>query len=84
MEEAQKNITSEHNDRKPMQDYISKINEILRELCKYSDGMSVDEDILRKRVFSRGFTEQELNETIAQYLNLNLIMKQGKTITIVE
>jgi hypothetical protein len=57
LEEAQKNITSEQNDRKPMHDYATKIYEILKELCKYSDGMSVEDDILRKRIMSRGFTE---------------------------
>jgi hypothetical protein len=41
MEEAQKSITSEHTDRKPMQDYATKIYEIIKEICKYSNGLSV-------------------------------------------
>jgi len=67
-----------------MHDYATKIYENLKELCKYSDGMSVDDDILRKRIMSRGFTEEEMNDTLQKYLDLNLIMKEGKTITLIE
>lgn len=67
-----------------MQDYTTKIYEILKELCKYSDGMSVDEDILKKRIVTRGYTEEEMAETLQKYLDLNLIMKDRKMVTLVE
>jgi hypothetical protein len=67
-----------------MHDHVSRIYELLKELCKYSDGMSIDEDILKKRVLARGYSEEDLNDTVQNYLNLNLIMKEGRMITLIE
>jgi hypothetical protein len=44
----------------------------------------VEFDKLRKRIMARGFTEDELNETLANYLQLNLIMREDNVITLIE
>lgn len=66
-----------------MHDYPSKIFELIKDQCKYSDTLSIDYELLRKQILMRGFTETELEETIATYLNINLIMRTGNTITLV-
>lgn len=40
-----------------MHDYMSSIFEILKEMCKYADGLSVDLGVLKKRITTKGFTE---------------------------
>lgn len=67
-----------------MHDYPSKIFEIIKDQCKYSGGLSVEFDKLRKRIMARGFKEDELNETLANYLQLNLIMREDNVITLIE
>ena len=46
--------------------------------------MSLDEDTLRKRILARGFTEEEMRDTLQKYLELNLIMRSGNMVTLVE
>ena len=48
------------------------------------DGMSLDEDTLRKRILARGFTEEEMRDTLQKCLELNLIMRSGNMVTLVE
>ena len=44
----------------------------------------MDIDLLRKRAMSRGFTENEITDTIENYLNLNLIMVGDNQIVLVD
>ena len=68
MEESQKNLGMEkEGTRKPMHDYMSKIFEMLKDQCEYSDNKSVELDILRRRVLARGYTETELGDTLQDY-----------------
>lgn len=67
-----------------MHDYISNIFEMIRDLCKYTSELSVDLDTLKKRVITRGYTEDQLNETISNYISLNLLMNEGKTVTLID
>ena len=43
--------------------------------------MSLDEDTLRKRILARGFTEEEMRDTLQKCLELNLIMRSGNIVT---
>ena len=56
MEEAQKSVGLENDERKPMHDYKSQIYEVLKDMCKYSDGLSVEYTVLKKRILNKGFT----------------------------
>lgn len=56
MEEAHRSIIQDSVERKPMHDYRSRIFEILKEMCKYVEGLSVDYALLRKRILQKGFT----------------------------
>ena len=67
-----------------MHDYTSQIYEVLREMCKYSQGMSVDYSVLKKRITAKGFTEEELADTIQNYLRMNVIMREDSVITLIE
>jgi hypothetical protein len=84
MEEAQKSIVRDNEERKPMHDYQSRIFEMLKEMCKYDDGLSVDFSLLKKRILQKGFTEEELVDTVQSYLNMNVIMREDNTITLIE
>ena len=80
MEETQKNLGGEKEIHKPMHDYKSRIFEILSEQCKYSDSMSVEREILLKRVLARGYSEAEMDETIEEYIKNDVIMVHRNTI----
>ena len=67
-----------------MHDYLSKIFEIMKDQCKYSENRSVEIDILRKRVLARGYTETELEDTLKDYLKNNVIMQYGSSITLLQ
>ena len=84
MEEAQKSVGLENNEKKPMHDYTSQIFEVMKEMCKYSDGLSVDYQVLKKRILAKGFTEEELGDTIQNYLRMNVIMREDNVITLIE
>ena len=84
MDEAQKSVSLETDERKPMHDYTSDIFTMLREMCKYSEGMSVDYLVLKKRVVARGYTESELGDTIQNYLRMNVLMREDNIITLIE
>jgi hypothetical protein len=84
LEESQKNLGLEEEDRRPMHDFISNIFEIVRDLCKYSPELSVGYQALKTRVISRGFSEEQLNETLDNYLSLNLLMSQNDVITLID
>jgi len=56
LEESQKNLNYETEERKPKHDYPSKIFEIIKDMCGYSTSRNVDMDLLKKRGLSRGFT----------------------------
>lgn len=77
-------MSSDKDERKPVHDYPSKIFEIIKDQCKYSGSLSVEFEKLRKRVLIRGFTEEELNDTLSNYLGLNLIMREDNVITLIE
>lgn len=84
LEESQKNLGLEDDDRKPMHDYVSRIFEMIRDLCKYSPELSVNYQALKTRVLSKGFSEQNLTDTLENYLSLNLLMSQGDVITLID
>lgn len=84
MEEAQRSITMESEERKPMHDYQSRIFEILKEMSRYVDGLSVDYEMVKRRIIQKGFTEEELNDTLQSYLNMNVIMREENMITLIE
>ena len=67
-----------------MHDYISSIFELIRDLCKYTTELSIDFDTLKKRTLSRGYTEEQLNETVDNYLSLNLLMCENNVITLID
>jgi hypothetical protein len=56
-------------------DIISAIFEIVKDLCKYNSEKSVDIDIIKKRVFARGHSEEDLHTTLDNYLRLNVLMR---------
>lgn len=39
-----------------MHDINSRIFEIIRDLCKYNDGLSVDMETLKRRVIGKGWS----------------------------
>jgi hypothetical protein len=82
-EESQKNLSFDE-DRKPMHDLTSQIFEIIKSLCRYTTELSIDFDTLKRRVLSRGFAEKDLEDTLANYLNLNLIMREENVITLID
>lgn len=84
MEEAQKSIVRDNEERKPMHDYQSRIFEIYKEMSKYYDGLTVDYYLLKKRILQKGFTDEELDETLRSYINMNVIMREGNMITLIE
>lgn len=84
MEEAQKSVTIDNDERRPMHDYVSQIFEMLKEMCKYADGLSVDYTVLKKRIVAKGFTEDQLNDTIENYLRMNIIMREDSLLTLIE
>jgi hypothetical protein len=84
LEESQKNLGLEQEERKPMHDYISRIFEFIRDQCKYTTELSVGFDALKTRILSRGFTEEQLNETVDNYLSLNLLMFENNVITLID
>lgn len=84
MEEAQKSVGLDSDERKPMHDYTSQIYEVLKEMCRYSQGLSVDYSVLKKRIMAKGFTEEELADTIQNYLRMNVIMREDSVITLIE
>ena len=67
-----------------MHDYTSQIYEVLKEMCRYSQGLSVDYSVLKKRIMAKGFTEEELADTIQNYLRMNVIMREDRVITLIE
>lgn len=67
-----------------MHDYTSQIYEVLKEMCRYSQGLSVDYSVLKKRIMAKGFTEEELADTIQNYLRMNVIMREDSVITLIE
>ena len=84
MEEAQKNVGTDIDEWTPLHDYQSRIYGMLRELSKYLEGPSVDYEQLRRKVINKGHTEDELNETLQKYLDMNVIMREDNVITIIE
>jgi hypothetical protein len=84
MEEAQKSVGMDNDERRPMHDYTSQIFDVLKEMCKYADGMSVDYNILKKRILAKGYTEEELNDTIDNYLRMNVIMREDAILTLID
>ena len=56
MEEAQRSVGLENDQRKPMHDFTSNIYEMLKDMCKYSEGLSVDYQTLKKRVLAKGYS----------------------------
>lgn len=84
MEEAHRSIIQDSEERKPMHDYRSRIFEILKEMCKYVDGLSVDYSLLKKRILQKGFTEEELDDTVDNYLKMNVIMREENMLTLIE
>ena len=67
-----------------MYDFTSQIFEVLKEMCKYADGMSVDYNVLKKRIVAKGYTEEELNQTIENYLRMNVIMREDSMLTLID
>ena len=67
-----------------MHDYASQIFDVLKDMCKYADGLSVDYNVLKKRILSKGFTEEELVETVESYLRMNVIMREDTMLTLIE
>ena len=53
-------------------------------MCKYADGMSVDYNVLKKRILAKGYTEEELNDTIENYLRMNVIMREDTMLTLID
>ena len=84
MEEAQRSVTLENDERRPIHNEVSIIFDILKEHCKYKSDLSVDYNLLRKKIMSKGFSEDKLEETINSYLNMNVLMRDGDRITLVE
>lgn len=74
----------DNDDRRPMYDFTSQIFEVLKEMCKYADGMSVDYNVLKKRIVAKGYTEEELNQTIENYLRMNVIMREDSMLTLID
>jgi len=62
-------------DRKPVHDYPSKIFEFIKDQCKYFKQMSIDYESLRKKIMLKGYSEEELSDTLKHYMELNLIMQ---------
>lgn len=67
-----------------MHDYPSRIYEMIKDLCKYNTELSIDVHALRKRVELRGYSSVELEETIENYIKLNLIMRDGNNIVLID
>jgi len=67
-----------------MHDFTSQIYEVLKEMCRYADGMSVDYNVLKKRILAKGFTEEELVDTIDNYLRMNVIMREDTMLTLID
>lgn len=84
MEQAQRTVLMDNDDRRPMYDFTSQIFEVLKEMCKYADGMSVDYNVLKKRIVAKGYTEEELNQTIENYLRMNVIMREDSMLTLID
>ena len=61
---------------RPKVDYMTAIFDIIKDRCNYSDEKAEDFDIIRNRVFLRGYKEEELNNTLEIYENLNVIMME--------
>ncbi|CAM6001738.1 unnamed protein product [Sphagnum balticum] len=53
---SQKSVTPS-KEKKVILDSTTAVYEMIKEMCKYSESSSVDTDILRKRVLTRGYTE---------------------------
>jgi len=77
-------VSLESDERKPMHDFTSQIYEVLKEMCRYADGMSVDYNVLKKRILAKGFTEEELVDTIDNYLRMNVIMREDTMLTLID
>lgn len=77
-------MSLESDERKPMHDFTSQIYEVLKEMCRYADGMSVDYNVLKKRILAKGFTEEELVDTIDNYLRMNVIMREDTMLTLID
>ena len=67
-----------------MHDFTSQIYEVLKEMCRYADGMSVDYNVLKKLILAKGFTEEELVDTIDNYLRMNVIMREDTMLTLID
>lgn len=67
-----------------MHDYTSQIFDIIKDLCKYTTELSVDLDTLRRRILARGYTEDQLGDTLRSYLSLNLIMQEENMVTLID
>lgn len=59
---------------------MSAIFDIVRDKCKYNSERAENLDVIEKRVFARGYSEEELILTLKNYENLGVLMREGDRI----
>lgn len=78
LESAQKSVQDDEEDEEKIGqnkvDVQGKILEIIKRACKYDPHFQVKRTELEKNVFSKGFTNNQLNNTLKTYSNLNILM----------
>lgn len=84
LEESQKSVLFDTEVRKPRQDNTSAIYSIIKDLCNYSTGKSVDMSVIEERIYRKGYSEEELQITLKNYENLNVLMIEGNVVSLVE
>ena len=73
IEESQNSIMTDTSTRRPKQDIISNIFEIIKGSLNYKDNREEDYDELEKKIVARGYKGEDLRKTIDQYQRVNVL-----------
>lgn len=76
-------FTKYERGKESKEDLTSVFN-ICKDMCIYSTSKSVDYDMLLRAVLARGYSEEILDLMLKNYSNLNVLMKQDNTITVMD
>ena len=57
---------------------------IIKELCAYNKSRSIDMSSLKARILANGYSEQALEDTIKEYEFLEVLMRAGNEIRVIQ
>lgn len=84
--EASRNTINQDTAPKTKFDPISAVFKIIREECKKGENQTTSKTAILKRVVGKGYSENELNQALETYSDLNVIMlnRDATLITLIQ